>query len=140
MGKLLDLFRSVPPQRPPMRRATGPMVDVEIVGESFQADHIRGLRKRYHDGEFEIILVPEPNNLYDRNAVAVYVDGGQVGHLSRQMAPAWQPMIAAANAEGFIVAGVASIWGGSSDKPNLGVFGAATWPGPNPAPPGRFHR
>lgn len=116
------------------------MVDIEIVGESFHEDYIRALRRRYRDRDFEIVLVPEPDNPYDRNAVAVHVDGAPVGHLSRKMAPAWQPMVAAANAEGFIVAGTASIWGGSPDKPNLGVFGTATWAGPSPAPPGRFDR
>jgi hypothetical protein len=139
MGKLLNLFRSVPAQRQPaMRRATGPMIDIEIVGESFHEDYIRALRRQYRDQDFEIVLVPEPGNPYDANAVAIYVDGRPVGHLSRKMATAWQPMVMAAHAEGFIISGTASIWGGTSDKPNLGVFGSATWPGPRPAPPGRF--
>jgi hypothetical protein len=94
------------------------MVDIEIVGESFHADYIRALRRRYRDRDFEIVLVPEPENPYDPNAVAIYVDGGPVGHLSRQMARAWQNTVMAANAEGFTVAGTASIWGGTPDKPN----------------------
>ncbi len=141
MGKLLNLFRTVPAQRSPsLRRATGPMIDIEIVGESFHADYIRALRRKHRDSDFEIVLVPEPDNPYDRSAVAIYVDGAPVGHLSREMASAWQPMVAAANAEGFVVAGTASIWGGSPDKPNLGVFGAAPWAGRGPAPRGRFDR
>lgn len=141
MGKLVNLFRTVPTQRQPiLRRAPGPMIDIEIVGESFHADYIGGLRRRYGDQEFEIVLVPEPENPYDHNAVAIYVDGAAVGHLSREMAPAWQPTVAAANSEGFLVTGTASIWGGSPDKPNLGVFGAAHWPGHGPAPRGRFDR
>lgn len=141
MGKLLNLFRSVPAQREPaLGRVTGPMIDIEIVGESFHEDYIRALRRRYGQGDFEIVLVPEPENPHDHKAVAIYVDGGPVGHLSREMAPAWQPMVSAANAEGFIVAGVASIWGGSPDKPNLGVFGAAPWAGRSPAPRDRFGR
>jgi hypothetical protein len=116
------------------------MVDIEIVGESFHADYIRALRRRYRDGDFEIVLVPEPENQYDHNAVAIYVDGAPVGHLSRQMATEWQPMVAAATAEGFVICGTATIWGGTPDKPNLGVFGVATWAGPGPAPRGRFGR
>lgn len=140
MGKLLDLFRSVPAQRQPVRRISGQMVDVEIVGESFHQDYIRQVRRRYRDDEFEIVLVAEPTNPYDDNAVAVHVDGCIVGHLAREMAPAWQPMVLAATAEGFLVAGVAQIFGGTSDKPHLGVFGAAPWPGPAPAPTDRWGR
>jgi hypothetical protein len=100
MGKLLDLFRSVPAPRQPVHRVSGQMVDVEIVGESFHQDYIRQVRQRYRDGEFEIVLVAEPTNPYDSNAVAVHVDGCIVGHLAREMAPAWQPMVLAAAAEG----------------------------------------
>jgi len=116
------------------------MIDIEIVGESFHADYIRALRRKHRASDFEIVLVPEPDNPYDRSSVAIYVDGAPVGHLSREMAPVWQPMVAAANAEGFVVAGTASIWGGSPDKPNLGVFGTAPWAGRGPAPQGRFDR
>ncbi|MDQ1700608.1 MAG: hypothetical protein QOG34_2471 [Frankiaceae bacterium] len=116
------------------------MVDIDIVGESFHEDYIRQIRSRYADREFEIVLVPEPNNPYDPNAVAIHVDGGIVGHLARDMAASWQPRVLAAAAEGFVVAGTAAIFGGTQDKPNLGVFGAAPWPGPGPAPADRWSR
>lgn len=139
MGKLLNLFRTVPAQRS-VRRVQDPMIDVEIVGESFHEDYIRRLHRKYGDNQFEIVLVAEPDNRYDRNAVAVYVDGGLVGHLSKAMAPDWQPMVLAAAAEGYVVAGSAAIYGGTPDKPNRGVFGAAAWAGPDPAPRDRFGR
>jgi hypothetical protein len=139
MGKLLSLFRGVPAQRT-VRVVQGQLIDIEIVGESFHQDYIRRLRRKYQESEFPIVLVAEPNNPHDRNAVAVHVDGRIVGHLSRQMAPDWQPMVLAAAAEGYVVAGRASIWGGTPDKPNLGVFGSAPWPGPDPAPRDRFGR
>jgi hypothetical protein len=139
MRKLMKLFRGVPARREPvLRRATGPMTAIEIVGESSHRDHIRGLRRRYGEGDFDIVLVPEPQNPYDGNAVEIYVDGAPVGHLSRETAPAWQPMVTAANAQGFIVTGTGSIWGASSEKPNLGVFAAAPWAGRGPAPRDRF--
>jgi hypothetical protein len=56
------------------------------------------------------------------------------------MAASWQPRVLAAAAEGFVVAGTAAIFGGTQDKPNLGVFGAAPWPGPGPAPADRWSR
>ena len=38
------------------------------------------------------VLIADPNNKYDRNAIAVYVHGGgQVGHLSREDAIAYGP-------------------------------------------------
>jgi hypothetical protein len=128
MGKLLDLFK-VPAQRNGFRRAQGVLVDISIVGESFHEATIRQVHRRYADGEFEIVLRPDPGNPYDRNAVAVHVDGKLVGHLARDMAAEWQPMVLAAESEGFTVAGRAAIYGGTPDKPNLGVFGSAVWVG-----------
>jgi hypothetical protein len=40
-------------------------------------------------------------------------------------------MVLAAEAEGFTVAGTATLLGGTPDKPNLGVFGNAPWVGPD---------
>jgi hypothetical protein len=140
MGKLLNLFKaSVPAQRAPERRAQGDLADIEIVGESFHEATIRTVRKRYGSDEFEIVLRAETGNPYDPNAVAVDVDGAPVGHLSREMAMSWQPLVLAARSEGFAVTGVARVYGGSADKPNVGVFGAARWSGPGRAPrrPGR---
>ena len=140
MGKLVNRHRTDPARQPTSRRATGPMIELEIVGESFHQDHIRALRRRYRDRDFEIVLVAEPENPDDRTAVTIYVDGGPVGHLSRELAADWQPMVMSANAAGFFVAGTASIWGGSADTPHLGVFGAAPWAGRTPAPCGRINR
>jgi hypothetical protein len=129
MGKLLDLIRGPVAQRAPSRRTvTGVLVDIEIVGESYYEAHIRAVAGRASGGEFEIVLQAEPDNPYDGNAVGVYAYGGKVGHLSREMAAAWQPMILVAQSEGFVVAGYAAVFGGTPDKPNLGVFGAAPWP------------
>lgn len=139
MGKLIDLFKAaIPAQRPPLRPLVGQMVDIDIVGESFHVDNLKRLRRKYGSGEMQIILRPEPSNRYDKNAVAVLVDEMVVGHLSKPMAKAWQPMLMAAEAEGFLCAGTAELLGGTRDKPNIGVFGAAPWPGQG-APPDRWH-
>jgi hypothetical protein len=130
MGKLLNLFKSsVPAQRPPQRFVAGQLVDIEIVGEASYQQTIKRLAKKVGDAEFQIILRPEPTNAYDSNVVAVLVDGALVGYLARGMAKVWQPMILAAEAEGYTVAGPARLFGGTRDKPSLGVFGAAPWPG-----------
>lgn len=130
MGRLLDLFKaSVPAQRAPLRRAVGDLVDVRIVGEASYVPAIAGVFKRYGRSEFEIMLHAQPQNRYDRNAVAVTVDGQLVGYLGRATAEQWQPMVLAAESEGFAITGLASLFGGTDDKPNLGVFGAACWAG-----------
>jgi hypothetical protein len=140
VGKLLHLMKAgIAAQRQPQRRVQGVAVAIEIVGESFHQDAIRQLSRRVRDKEFDIVLRAEPENPYDKNAVAVLVDGALVGHMSKPMAKDWQPMVLAAQAEGFAVVGRASIFGGTRDKPSLGVFGSAPWPGANP-PPDKYHQ
>lgn len=134
MGKLLDLFKS----NIPTQRVEGRMVDLEIVGESAYQDHIGKVNGRAGGGDFEIVLRPEPRNPYDANAVVVLADGKPVGYLPRKMAAVWQPSILAANANGFVVAGTARVFGGHDGAPNVGVFGSAPWPGPGSPPAGRF--
>ena len=132
MGKLLDrLIKSAVPAprtEPAFRPAPGQEVPIRIVGEASYQPHIIQISRR-HRGHFGILLRPEPSNRYDRNAVAVLVDGGVVGYLPRELAARWQPAILAAESEGFAVTGTARIYGGTPEKPHLGVFGGAVWPG-----------
>jgi ssDNA-binding Zn-finger/Zn-ribbon topoisomerase 1 len=68
--------------------AVGPQ-DLDVVGESFYHAALAGIRAALHDTNagFEVRVVAlirrEPENKYDRNAIAVYVHGAQVGHLDR---------------------------------------------------------
>lgn len=136
MGKLLNLLRgAVPAPRtePTWRPAPGKEVPITIVGEAPRQQYIRQLAQRY-SGKFQIALRAEPGNPYDSNAVAVLVDGGLVGYLPRDLAPKWQPRVLAAESEGYLVTGSAAIYGGTPDKPSLGVFGSAVWPGGGRAP------
>ncbi len=135
MGKLRELFtgaRTAPPKQ--STKAKGQMVDVEVVGEAGYQEHLRRLSRRR---DLEMVLRPDPTNPYDPNAVVVLIEGETVGYLPRTTAPAWQAMILAAEAEGFIIAGPAEILGGTKDKPHFGVFGSAPWAGPD-APPDRW--
>jgi hypothetical protein len=140
VGKLLDLLKGRSPASPPLRRAEGTMVDLTIVGESFHQAYIRQVDRRARGGEFEIVLRAEPNNPYDRNAVAVLVDGKPVGHLAKETAANWQQEILAAEAGGFVVAGRAQVFGGTKAKPSVGVFGAAPWTGATAPQPRRRSR
>jgi hypothetical protein len=69
-------------------RAAGVLVgdySPELVGESHYQDALRQIATAISPGRPSLLaeLVPEPTNPYDRNAVAVLVNGMRVGHLAR---------------------------------------------------------
>lgn len=111
------------------------MVDVEVVGESGYQDYLKRLVRRR--SPLVMILKSDPDNPYDSKAVVVLIEAQTVGYLSRAAAKDWQPMLLAAEAEGFYCAGPAEVFGGTREKPNLGVFGSVPWPGKD-APPDRW--
>jgi hypothetical protein len=72
--------------------------DVDVVGESFYQpalDEIAGGRtpEGCVNREHVAALVPEPQNSYDKQAVAVLIEGRLVGHLSREDARAYGVVI-----------------------------------------------
>lgn len=69
-------------------------------------------------------LVPEPNNPYDPNAIAVHIDEDIVGYLARADAISWQPVVHALSGLGQIAVCDAMIAGRGigADTTNLGVF------------------
>jgi hypothetical protein len=91
--------------RPSRPSARSPLVElflegddvVDAVGEShYQPALLRACgARRGEDVQFlcRAHLVPEPDNPYDANAVAVHVDGARVGHLARAEAARWQPIL-----------------------------------------------
>lgn len=71
--------------------------ELNVVGESHYQDALEQLAGgRTEDGarvETTALLIPQPDNPYDSNAVAVWADGKQVGHLSRENAEILQSKI-----------------------------------------------
>jgi hypothetical protein len=119
---------------------------VEVVGESYRQDALRRVevtasnswpflddltgyarRRAEEDLEgrwFQALLVREPDNPADANAVAVQADGvGAVGYLSRDNAIAYAPVFDALARHGFD-AGLcpAFLVGGSRPGQSLGVL------------------
>jgi hypothetical protein len=98
---------------------------LEVVGES---NYQRALRRiaRVSDGSdirhpIVAVLVPEPDNPYDENAIAVQIDGSVVGYLSRNDAVAYGPGLRALMADsGKYVALEGVAVGGGSNV--IGVF------------------
>jgi hypothetical protein len=106
--------------------------DVEVVGESFYQDSLWKLvGGRSQSGERVrqetfAMLVAEVGNPYDSNAVAVWIDGYKVGHLSREIARLYRPgLLALQDKHNMPVAVSGVIVGGGmrEDGPGrLGVF------------------
>jgi hypothetical protein len=84
---LLDRFRATPRPATVSAHLHPGDEDLEVVGESYYQDALWticggtiGDRVRC---DITAVLVPEPDNPYDANAVAVHIDGQLVGHLGR---------------------------------------------------------
>jgi collagen type III alpha len=87
----------------------------EVVGESNYLDQIkRVVGKSHHpDGAEHLhpaLLVPEPDNPHDRNAVAVKIGGQTVGYLPREDAAEYSRVLQRLDAQGFVAQVQARIW------------------------------
>jgi HIRAN domain len=76
--------------------------DLEVVGESHYQDALwrvtRGRTVERVRVEVQAVLLAEPDNPYDPNAIAVLMDGGKVGYLCRDDAEAYRPGLLALEA------------------------------------------
>lgn len=149
MGILQRIFPKSRPDVPATQAAAkitllGGDVDLAIVGESFCQDALWQI-SGVHRGEpvrqeVVAVLVPEPQNPYDPNAVRIEVNGLQVGHLSRSDAVRYRDGLAALmeRYQGLIALN-AVVVGGGYGKDNLGVWLSHTPEdfGVRPAPDGR---
>ena len=71
-------------------------VEVQVSGETFHAEAIRQAdRDGPRGGPHVAVLVLDPGNPHDHSAIAVFVNGFLVGHLSREIAGAVQPSLIA---------------------------------------------
>ncbi len=104
--------------------------DLEVVGESYYQDElwrVVGGRSRERVREdIAALLVTEPDNQHDSNAIGIWIGGWKVGHLSRPDAAALRPgLVNLERQEGKKIAleGVV-VGGGVRDDGigNLGVF------------------
>jgi len=106
--------------------------DLEVVGEASYQDNLWRIvgGRRSPDGrvreEVCAVLAAEPDNPYDANAVAVWIQGLKVGYLSREDARRYRPgLLALEQQHGKLIALAGAIAGGGmrADGPGrLGVF------------------
>lgn len=111
---------------------------VKLVGEAYYQsalDSVCGGRTEDgHARECIAVLVPEPRNPHDRNAVAGWIEGQQVGHLSRDDAHRYQPVARRLSAIDAVGACAALILGGwDRGRNDTGHYGVTL----SLAPPGR---
>lgn len=103
--------------------------DLEVVGESFYQDnlwHLAGAQpgKERVRKDIYAVLVAEDDNPYDSNAVAVWIDGLKVGHLSRENAQRYRSgLLAQQEARGMPIALAGVIVGGGIRSDGLGKLG-----------------
>lgn len=101
----------------------------EVVGESYNAAAFETLIERHRvddlDAEWfgDAMLRLEDANPHDKNAVAVFVEGLQVGHLSRSMAVEFRHAVAQA---GFadrheFAVGARVYWGGQRSRHSVSL-------------------
>jgi len=93
---------------------------VEVAGETHYA---KGIKRVFADHGVPIgpsgstledltcVLVPNPWNPHDPNAIAVCVSGHQVGHLPAEMCPEYSPLLLALAQQEILTTGEARIWG-----------------------------
>jgi very-short-patch-repair endonuclease len=101
--------------------------EMAIVGESYYGLEIKKIAgTRLAQGEeviFNVTLRREPDNQYDPNAVAVVgTYGKKIGHLSREYAIEYKPVLELLESRGLVANCSAKMFGGKGHKQNVGVW------------------
>ena len=78
-----------------------------------------------------VVLIPEPKNKHDANAVAIHAESGSViGYLKRDDAALYQPKILQhMRVSGAYPSCKGKFFGGTTEKPSLGVWLDIDWDG-----------
>lgn len=99
--------------------------NIDIVGESYRQGNIRQVQQHYGDKWFQIYLVNEPENRFDKNAVAVFVGNARVGYLAKDQAKVWSKLVRDAQESGQLIVGEAHCVtnSGAGSSSMWGVFG-----------------
>jgi hypothetical protein len=98
-----------------------------VAGESYYGEAIaKTVQTCRADDEddrvFNAILVPEPNNEFDANAVGVWSSCGKLGHLPRDEAVLYRPLFDEIRRRGYDGGACEAVMrGGTPDKPNIGI-------------------
>lgn len=92
---------------------------IEVAGETF---HTKGIRRVFADAsmpitsrgnelaELQCVLVPEPWNPHDRNAIAIMIGRHQVGYLPAECAEEYVEPLGILAARRLLATGQARVW------------------------------
>ena len=105
----------------------GQPIDIEIVGESFRAANIAAVANAAEGKEFDIYIIPEPMNQYDKKAVAVYAANVHVGYIAKPDNKQWFKWVNEATERGELLWGVGRAVSRSGTS-NTGIFGSIYMP------------
>jgi hypothetical protein len=90
--------------------------EVEVVGELNYQPHLTRLVRAPTDAGVDVdctaLLVPEPSNPYDSNAIRIDIDGGTVGYLSKANAVSFHERLARVGQSGKTTSCPAKIFSG----------------------------
>ncbi len=117
----LSLESLQPPIREGWTASAGPLIEIQIVGESNYQKHIVAISELVGRDKFAIYLVPEPSNKYDKNAVAVFAGGACIGYIRRDSAAYWQQKVLEGHQRQELLVGTAVVRSASGHM--YGVFG-----------------
>lgn len=136
-GTAGSTLRPVPVVAPAVADRFAPLPDdhhMKVVGESHCQDALRALAGRCAPGEdgrpsFSANLIPEPENQFDRNAVAVYGPTGRLGYLAREDAERYRRTFDRLRAHGYAGGScVGLLNGGEPGRPSYGVVLKLAYP------------
>lgn len=119
--------RAASPGAPAFHWSDDGNFDFEVVGESFYQDNLRTLAGHHGDDFIEkqclAILTPDNANKHDNKAVAVHIDGLQVGHLSSDDARSFRRRLGHKKLTGQSTSADAVIRGGGIGKDGRYLYG-----------------
>ncbi len=80
---------------------------MKVVGESHYQDALRALVQQCVPGmdgrpSFTAALVPEPDNVHDRHAIALHASTGKIGYLTREDAVRYANTFGALREAGYV--------------------------------------
>lgn len=126
----LKLPEEIPTSQPglTLRKCHGTLrVDIDIVGESFRAENVEAVARAAAGERFDIDLVAEPGNQYDKNAVAVFAANLHIGYISKDSSKQWAKWVNEALGREELLWGTAKAVTRAGTS-NTGVFGSIFMP------------
>ena len=97
----------------------GPMTEMTVAGTPVRQEALAFVagrpRQAAPDGYLPAVVMREPTNEYDKNAIRVLVDGVMVGYLFKDKARAWNPVLREVEKRGQVLTGAVRLHGGGTE-------------------------